>query len=696
MTAVFSRRTLHHTLSKIFAALLVTICYLLLNNVSSFAQTTATNSAAPNHQSIINNTYIPPSSPQGASVAFYNFSHALSCILVGQSSIAPCLEYKTIKDISGNIQSIPVLSSTNTNGGVLGFTTSALTSLYTEHPLDEQQYLAYLGNQLGVTETHAQVVGSANSVLSSVFSLWQVSVQFAYILMIIVFIVVGLMVMFRHRLNPQTVVSIQMALPGLVIGLVLITFSYFLASLISDIAFLGTNVVGWYFALADSSPTSTTDALSSLGRENVLSIMSKFTDTTGKFDWAPSIQLIFNNLNGTSKTTLENVAAWIAAQTSAPLTSGVGALVGLGASAVSLGTRGGWGRLKEVGNLAAGANVGEVIGNIAGQAGVALWTKADPSEVLSFAVGWILFFILLFTMFRLLFSLLKNYLSIIFNTILAPFIFLAASFPGRQSMFTDWVRNMLCAALSFPAVIAMFYFAYFILTGTTNIYATTKKTPPPGSAFSFDAVDPGAGRFMGSWFLGKNRASGPSFIGQGTMPLFGGLSEELIRYLLAYAALIATPSIPDLICKVLGKQGAAGQMIGGAVIGGWGGGLRQAQQYGSAALSPGIMGATPGSYYRNFAKTAGFGEQKHYDLSTVINPKTGEAEEQYTVRSVALGDFKKAFAPPELIHPQHHVESHERDAAAKRAANPAYLRKSIVGATDAIRQGRNRTTLDKT
>src|SRR3989338_2336972 len=171
--------------------------------------------------------------------------------------MASCLEYRMYKDAQGMIRSTPYLSNVNTSNGVLGVTLSMIGEVISTPPIRSSEFIANFGEQLGIKSAHAQVGGSGSGVLAPIFKLWEVSRNIAYLAMIIIFIIVGLMVMFRQKLNPQTVVSIQMALPGLVIGLVMITFSYFLASLISDIAFVGTNVVGYYFSLAQDGGTPT-------------------------------------------------------------------------------------------------------------------------------------------------------------------------------------------------------------------------------------------------------------------------------------------------------------------------------------------------------------------------------------------------------------------------------------------------------
>lgn len=57
-------------------------------------------------------------------------------------------------------------------------------------------------------------------------SIWEVSRRIAYAMLSIIMIVIGIMISTGRKINPQTVVTAQTALPRIVISLVLITFSY--------------------------------------------------------------------------------------------------------------------------------------------------------------------------------------------------------------------------------------------------------------------------------------------------------------------------------------------------------------------------------------------------------------------------------------------------------------------------------------
>lgn len=531
MTAVLIRGTkyvIRETILKFFLAFLLVTGYWLLVTSPSFAQT-ASSSALPttnyqlpatSYQAPVTN--FPATSPHSASLAIHNFSHAMSCILIGQSPIAPCLEYKMYQDATGMVKSVPVLSNANTSNGALGLSLSMIGEVIGSKPVSSSMFIANLGEQIGIKSASAQVGGSGSGVLAPIFKLWEVSRNIAYLAMILIFVLVGLMVMFRQKLNPQTVVSIQMALPGLVIGLVMITFSYFLASLISDMAFVGTNIVGYYFSLAQpGNPPPAQLPLNAGGKEqNALSIFSRYASIINTGNVRPALDSIWDDLHSPEKGplwldprgALTLLASMLAAQFALPFGS----------------TFGGWGQL-----LTTGVAVG--------------WTATNPQGVITWSITFIAMLALIYSMFRLILRLINSYLSIIFLTIAAPFYFLGASIPGRQSLATSWMFNMLCNVLAFPAVFAVFYFVAYLIAGdpsrsTDPLFAISRTTPLANNA---------------------------------TFPLLGNINLSFLNSLVAFGALVAAPSIPDAICKVVGKPGAASGLLAGAI----GGAIAQGQKY---------------------------------------------------------------------------------------------------------------------
>lgn len=557
-------------------------------------------------------TSISPTSPLFTDLILNNTFHSFSCLMVGSSIIGqPCLTYKLQKDAAGVLRGIPVLSDANLQGGALGTISSLIGALYTNPPIRTADYLASLGEGLGVVKVaHAQGVGgSGAAVLSPILSLWQVSRNIAYLIMIIIFVIIGLMIMFRQRINPQTVITAQTALPGLVIGLILITFSYFLAGLLTDTAFVGTNLVGYYFFAAQPPPSAgscpATNLVECTKNENVLTIMGKLMNGIGKDPITDGIGAFFNSLVDPAARFVRAGAALAAYQVGSSLGGALGALAGMticGVAAlpfiaipgINLVTLGG-----ATGCSLVATQLGGVIGAPLAGGILAAGAAVNPPAIIGYGLWFIALIIIIYSMFKLLMKLINSFLNIIFLVITAPFHFLVASLPGRQSIATAWILNMLCHILAFPAVMAVFYFVNFIL-GSKDI---------PGSPFQIAS------------------SSGTELAGNATLPLLGGLNIFTIRILVAFGALVAVPAIPDIICRTIGRVGVAGQLLGqelGAGIAGGRGYLGQAQ------------GAF-GTAQRDIGGLRALGPSIEYQ----IDPKTGNL-----VRITTAGAFGRLRGVP--------------------------------------------------
>ncbi len=556
---------------KVFRLLIIVLsfvfCVLSLPN-SVYAQ-------APTPSATILPNTVSPTSPLYTDLIVNNMFHTFSCLMIGGSLIGqPCLSYQMTKNAQGAIQSVPVLSQVNLSGGLLGTTTGLIGTLYANPPVRTADYIGSLGQQLGIVKTaHAQVLGSGASVLGPVLALWQVSRNISYLAMIVVFVVIGMMVLFRNRINPQTVITAQAALPGLVIGLILITFSYFLAGLIADTAFIGTNLVGYYFGAAVGDPSQDlVKELSDKG-ENVLSIFSKFTGIINQGAVSSALGNVWSSLAVPNpnprpdpfyfdpQRVLTLAAAFIAAQLLLPLGS-------LG---------GGLGQLIS-GGIASGI------------------TLVNPTAMIGFSLGFVGTLALIYAMFKLLLRLVSAFLNIIFLTITGPFHFLAAALPGRQGIATKWVLDMISHALAFPAVIAVFYFVAFI-TGPLfqQQYNTPFKVYGSGSTTSSNFVTAVSAQSLPS-------ANSAEIVGPNTFPLFGGMDLSFIKLLLAFGALMATPIIPEIIARTVSEVSAAGQLLGQEFGGTLGQGRVYAGQFREAphgfAREAGSLRDQPGYLYR--------------------------------------------------------------------------------------------------
>lgn len=129
----------------------------------------------------------------------------------------------------------------------------------------------YITQKINIIPTaHAQATGGSGfgfRTLEITQPLWTATRNATYSLLVLVVIILAFMVMFRRRVSPQLTVTAQSAIPRVVIGLVLITFSFAIAGLIVDLSYLVFGLIG---AIISSSglQTSGHDAIYFFNRLN--------------------------------------------------------------------------------------------------------------------------------------------------------------------------------------------------------------------------------------------------------------------------------------------------------------------------------------------------------------------------------------------------------------------------------------------
>ncbi len=671
-------------LAKLFSVSLISLflfVFLALPPLS-LAQTQPQYTETP-----INLNTLTPQDPNYGNMILYNFLHTLSCIAAGQSQIAPCLEYKLTKNLNGFTQNTPILSSGNTSQGLLGFGGSLLSNLYVYKPIHTGEYLTDLGSQVGLVKpANAQVGGSGNAVLAPIFNLWKASRNFAYLAMILIFIVVGLMVMFRQKLNPQTVVTVQLALPGLVIGLVMITFSYFLASLITDLAYVGTGIVGYYFEQATEAKGVNLSKL--LETNNIISLGSEFVgklDPTGLQEAADSMiqsiddessNLGWRTLWLSPRQTIKATLAVISYQISSSLLTTVTAVAG-GAALAGAGALAGGAITAATAAGAATAPawiipaittaflVQTFAGPVSGTVG-ATFAYNNPGSTLSLVISLLLIFVVLYAILRILIALLTAYLSLIIFTILAPFIFLFASLPGRSGSFTGWISSMVANALAFPAIMAALYLAAILMgscvvpsfrVGDTSGGTAGACTPVitdsslPGSFLTVYAQDTGvASKFA--------------------LPGLGLLNNKVVNQGIAIIILLSASSLPGLLKESLAKgdrlgkglESAFNQNMGGGR--GWQTGLYAGLGAYTGSISKGVgewRGNPPGSSKAEALSNL-LGREPN-SLPVLLRPH----KEYYEAQKLRL----KRMEGSEISHEREEERAHREAAARSTGMAPA-------------------------
>jgi hypothetical protein len=134
-------------------------------------------------------------------------------------------------------------SKEKTSGFYYGNSAVASIAMYTNPPADLALWIKDTGQTLGFVPKLANAQGVGFTGLSPLLGIWKAFRNIAYALLAIIMIVIGFMVMFRKKIDPKTVVTVQNALPKIVLTLLLITFSYAIVGLMIDLMYLSIALI---------------------------------------------------------------------------------------------------------------------------------------------------------------------------------------------------------------------------------------------------------------------------------------------------------------------------------------------------------------------------------------------------------------------------------------------------------------------
>lgn len=113
-----------------------------------------------------------------------------------------------------------------------------MLAMYTNPPADFMAWVHSTARDLGFEPKPAYAQGIGFTGLSAILPIWRAFRNISYAILAAIMVVIGFMVMFRQKIDPKTVVTVQNALPKIVLALLLITFSYAIAAFMIDLMYL--------------------------------------------------------------------------------------------------------------------------------------------------------------------------------------------------------------------------------------------------------------------------------------------------------------------------------------------------------------------------------------------------------------------------------------------------------------------------
>lgn len=290
---------------------------------------------------------------------------------------------------------------------VMGKVTEGITLAYLNPPANTKTYLADLGTRAGIVKpAYAQGIGFAG--LSPIIGIWRAFRNIAYGFLIVVLMVVGFMVMFRMKIDPRTVVSIQSALPRIVVTLILITFSYAIVGLLIDFMY----ILIFLF----------------MGAMRATGLAGNISPDIISYYTGGPLSYIYGAMYSSGQAGVDSIVAMIGLTNIDAITRIIGGVAGalIGAQLDPLRIFGG--------------AIGAVTGAVA----------VSPNSLVSVLV-WIA---IVFAFLRILIMLITSYIQIILSLLLGPLQLMLGALPNTDA-FGSWIRNLIANIAVFPLTSAL-------------------------------------------------------------------------------------------------------------------------------------------------------------------------------------------------------------------------------------------------
>ncbi len=143
-------------------------------------------------------------------------------------------------------------STKNSLAGALISSTGTMVKI---PPASSREYFAYYANRFHVpgtpTTAYAAGGGIGYESMTPVLKIWTVTRNLAYLFFAIVFIIIGVMILIRSKIDPKTTLTIQNALPKIILALIAVTFSYAIAGFLIDLMYVSLGLIVTLFHFID-------------------------------------------------------------------------------------------------------------------------------------------------------------------------------------------------------------------------------------------------------------------------------------------------------------------------------------------------------------------------------------------------------------------------------------------------------------
>jgi len=311
--------------------------------------------------------------------------------------------------------------------------------------------------------------------LQFVYNVWEKMRNISYILIVLVLVTIGFMIMFRMKLNPQTVISVESALPKIIVTLILITFSYPIVGFMIDLVYISLPIIKDIF-------------VNNLSDNIVNKVFDQFTNKYNVpfaivFDWENFIMYYdaFVGIFG------GRIFGWELG----PLNYFFASILNFFLFSLAIMF------IKPISDFLIG-----ILGDFSFNAGVKIGLVGILIRIILLAVVlafpvFLVFFGMLFLGFRIFFTLLSCLANLIIYIVLAPLYLLFEAIPGKSS-FSSWIKNILGNLIVFPGFLFLIYLSKSIYYNLSNNYNNALIIPGLSSSQSVVFFPEGLSKLMAS------------------------------------------------------------------------------------------------------------------------------------------------------------------------------------------------------
>jgi len=248
-------------------------------------------------------------------------------------------------------------------------------------------------------------------------TLWSISRNITYFLLVIAIIVASFMIMFRVKISPQTVITVETAIPKIILTLIFITFSYAIAGFLIDLIYVVIGVLS---------------AILTQGEQPIFS----WCPQSRPIPCGPQPPSIFGDVFSllTQGPLGTGMVGWIF-----PLSTGFGMAV--------------------YSTLSNFFGIFSIIPSV-----------RDIISIISGITFFVVILVLIFFVFKIFWSLFLTYARIILLVIAGPFYILFGIFVPRMGI-GQWIKELISNLAVYPLMGVLIIISYiFLISSSSDVY----------------------------------------------------------------------------------------------------------------------------------------------------------------------------------------------------------------------------------